>query len=175
VDDAGCRRHHPEVVEGLPSPFQELVALPVPLELALTVDQECHRRAELVHLNGVIDHQIGRHQRIDFHRRRLVTGHPDHRRAHGGQVDNGRNTCEVLQHDPARLECDFGRLHPGGVIGGEGGDVVVPDHHAVVVAEHCFEQDLYRVWHSVDVTHLAERIQPVDRSLAKGGLDAAAC
>jgi len=175
VDDAGCRRHHPEVVEGLPSPLQELVALPVPLELTLTIDQECLRRAELVHLDGVIDHQIGWHQRVDFHRGRLITGHPDHRRAHGGQVDHGRNTCEVLQHHPARLERDFGRLHPGGVIGGEGGDVVVPDHYAVVVAEHCFEQHLDRVGHSIYFTQLAERIQSIDRALPERCLDAAAC
>ena len=42
VDDAGGRRHDPEIVEGLLPPVQELVALAVALELQLGVAAAAH-------------------------------------------------------------------------------------------------------------------------------------
>jgi hypothetical protein len=99
MDDAGRRRYHGEVVESLLAPFQELVSLAVALELALGVELKSSRRAEGVHLDGVVDNQVGWHQRVD-----LLGVPPDrlHRAPHRGQVHDSRNPCEVLHHDPRR-------------------------------------------------------------------------
>ncbi len=101
VHDAGARRHDPEVVEGLLRPAQEGVALAVALVLALHVDEEGGLAAVLVDLHAVVDHQVGRHQRVDARR---VAAHLGHRVAHGRQVDHARHAGEVLQDDPARHE-----------------------------------------------------------------------
>src|SRR5665811_1846148 len=53
VADAGVRRHHQEVVEGLLGPAKQLVALQVALELQVGVDAERVRPGELV-----IDHSV---------------------------------------------------------------------------------------------------------------------
>jgi hypothetical protein len=66
VDDAGGGRHHGEVVEGLLAPLQELVALAVALELALGVELQGRRVAEGVHLDGVVDDEVHRHERVDL-------------------------------------------------------------------------------------------------------------
>ena len=60
VADAGARRHHPEVGERALSPLQELVALAVALVLALDVELEGARVAELVHHHRVVDDEIDR-------------------------------------------------------------------------------------------------------------------
>ncbi len=43
MDDPGCRRDHAEVLERRLAPLEELVPLPVALELALAVDGEGQR------------------------------------------------------------------------------------------------------------------------------------
>ncbi len=93
MHDPGVGRHYREVVEGALAPAQERVALLVALELALGVEAESVARAEGVDLHGVVDHQLGRHERVDLGR---VATHRGHRVAHRGEVHDGRHAGEVL-------------------------------------------------------------------------------
>ena len=99
VDDASPRRHDAEVPEGRLGPTKELVALPVALVLAADVECECGRRPELVHLDGVVDDQVGRDERIDPTRIATQLGH---RVTHHRQIHDRGHAGEVLEdHAPA--------------------------------------------------------------------------
>ena len=87
VDDAGVRRHRLEALERRLAPAQERVALAVALELLLGVDPERLGRAERVDLDGVVDHELDRHERVD---RGRVAAHLGHRVAQRGEVDDAR-------------------------------------------------------------------------------------
>ena len=99
VDDPRGRRHDREVVEGLLAPLQELVALPVALELPLGVELEGSRRSESVDLDRVVDNQVGRHEWVDPAR---IPPHVRHRAPHRREVDDRRHPGEVLHDDPGR-------------------------------------------------------------------------
>ena len=85
MDDAGPGRHDPQVTERGLGPAQELVALAVALVLALDVEGERPGRAEPVDLDGVVDDEIGRDERIDPRR---VAAEIGHRVAHDREVDD---------------------------------------------------------------------------------------
>ena len=99
VDDAGPRRHDAQVAEGGLGPAQELVALAVALVLALDVEGERAGRPELVDLDGVVDDEVGRDERVDLRR---VAAELGHRVAHRREVDDGRDAGEVLEEDARR-------------------------------------------------------------------------
>ena len=61
VDDPGVRRDDREVMKCTLTPAQERIALLVALELELGVALERARRAELVDLDRVVDHELRRH------------------------------------------------------------------------------------------------------------------
>ena len=94
--DAGVRRDDSEVVECLLAPAQELVALAVAMELELCVLLEGEPGGELVHLDRMVDDELGRAQRVDP---RGVTAHLLHGVAHRREVDHRGHAGEVLhQH-----------------------------------------------------------------------------
>jgi hypothetical protein len=95
VADAHARRHGGEVAEGGLAPLQEGVALAVALELQQRVGV-IGVGAELVHLHGVVDDQLGRLQRIDLFR---IAAQGLHGVAHGGEIDDGGHAGEVLHED----------------------------------------------------------------------------
>src|SRR6185503_8958389 len=101
--DAGTGWNDAEVVERVLSPAQELIALAIPLELFLGVDEKSGFSSVLVDLHGVIDHEVDRLQRVDALR---VSTELDHRIAHCGEVDDARHAGEILQQYPTRSECD---------------------------------------------------------------------
>ncbi len=131
MDDAGVGRDDAEVVEGVLAPAEEGVPLAIALELQLSVDGEGPRRPGLVDLDGVVDDQLDRLERVDLPR---ITAQPLHRVAHGGQVHDCRNAGEVLQQDPAGPEGDLGLGLGLGVPRGQGFDVVGRDGVTVLVA-----------------------------------------
>ena len=153
VDDAGVGRHHLEVVERLLPPAQETVALLVALELDLAVEVERVGPAKHVHLHGVVDHQFGRDQRIDL---LWPAAEPDHRIAHGCQVDHAGHAGEVLQHHAGGHERDldvgFGLRVPVG----DRLDVPGEHGHAVFLAEQVLQQDLHRVRQTRDIEPFAQ-------------------
>jgi hypothetical protein len=65
---------------------------------------EREARAELVHLHGVVDDELGRDERVDG---RGVAAERDHCLAHGGEVHDRRDAGEVLQEDSRRSEGDL--------------------------------------------------------------------
>jgi hypothetical protein len=81
------------VWESVPMSVEEEVALAVPLELLLGVDEERRARAVLVHLHRVVDHELRGLERIDESR---VPSHLGHRVAHRGQVHDRGNAREIL-------------------------------------------------------------------------------
>ena len=142
MDDAHPRGDDPEVAECLLRPSKERVALAIALVLAHDVAFVRLAIPEGVHLHGVVDHEIDRHQRIDPHR--ITTGARDGR-AHRGEVHHRRDSREVLEENPSRHE---GTLAIGG---GDGAvpacdrlDIAFADRRSRRVAHAVLEQDLER-------------------------------
>ena len=75
VADARSGRNDLEAAQRLLAPAQEEVALVVALELELDVAAERAARGERVHLDRVVDHELGRDQRIDLLRIAAEIGH----------------------------------------------------------------------------------------------------
>ena len=68
MDDPGPGRHDAQVAEGGLGPAQELVALAVAVVFALDVEGERARRPEPVDLDGMVDDEVGRDERVDLGR-----------------------------------------------------------------------------------------------------------
>ena len=137
VDDAGIRGHDPEVVEGALAPAEEGIALLVPLELELDVPLDRQMRCELVDLDGMVDDELDRDERVDGARGAALVAH---RVAHGGEVDDGGYAGEVLQQHARRVERDL--LRRLGVCD-PAGDCF--DAFLGAGSEHVLEQDPERV------------------------------
>ena len=159
MDDPGVRGHDREVVERVLAPAQERVALVVALELALGVDLEGVARAEHVDLDGVVDHELGRRQRVDL---RGVAAQLGDRVAHRGEVDDRGHAGEVLhQHARGREGDLLARLRLR-VPARERLDVLGAHRTIALGAQQVLEQDLQRERQAGDVEALLQRVQPVD-------------
>jgi hypothetical protein len=170
VDDAGAGGHRAEVAEGLLRPAQEHVALPVALVLALDVLREGLTGAEAVDLHGVVDHQVGRDQRVD---QRRVAAEGAHGIAHGGEVDHAGDAGEVLHHHAGGQEGHLvgeARARPPGR---QVADVVLGHEAPAAVAQHRLQQDLDRVRGARQI--LADGVQAVDDVAAPPRLERVAC
>ena len=141
-------------------PAQECVALLVALELELGVALERAGRPELVDLHGVVDHQLGGHQRVDL---AGVAAHRRDRIAHRREVDDRRDAGEVL-HDHARgRERDLlARLGLGVPTRRAPRCRCGPDRLAVLVPQQVLEQDLERERQPRDVVSGLQRVEPED-------------
>ena len=173
MDDAGVGRHHLEVGEGLLAPAQERVALAVALELDPAIDVQRVGAAEHVHLHRVVDHQFGGDLRVDL---RGIAPKPDHRVAHGRQVDHAGHAGEVLQDHARGHEGDLGIRFGLGVPAGNRLDVRRQHVHPVLVPEQVLQQDLHRIGQAGQVEALAQAGQAGigvglagDLELAAGG------
>ncbi len=87
MDDSRIGRNDAEILERVLPPAEKRVPLAVALKFQLGVGRERLRRAGLVDLHRVVDHQLDRLERIDLPG---VAAQPLHRVAHGGQVDDRR-------------------------------------------------------------------------------------
>src|SRR4029079_12612872 len=90
--------------EGLLAPAQERVALAVALELELGVSEDGDLRAEHVDLDGVVDDELGREERVDPPR---IAAEVPHRGTHCREIDDRRHAGEVLQEDTPRPKRDL--------------------------------------------------------------------
>ena len=119
------------------APAQQDVALAVALELQHGVELEGVRATEAIHLHGVVDHQIGRQQRVGA---RGVGPHGRQGIAHGGEIHHGRDAGEVLQQHARGHEVDLLGVRPahaaGHVFNVRGRDLA-----AVFPAQQVFQQD----------------------------------
>ena len=141
------------------APAQEEVALAVALELELDVAPERDARRERVDLNRVVDHELGRDQRVDLRR---IAAEVGHRVPHRREVDDGRHAGQVLEQDARRRERDLVRRLGLRIPARDRVDVLL-----VAVSEHVLEQHAQRVRQPRDVVgglKLVEAIDVVDRS-----------
>lgn len=99
MDDTRARRDNLEVVEGLGSPLQELEALSVSLEFHLFVDSSSISCAGLVDLDGVINDEVNGHEGVNLGG---VSTEALHGVSHGSEIDDSRDTSEVLEDDTGR-------------------------------------------------------------------------
>ena len=100
--------------------------------------------SELVHLHGMIDHELGGEQGIDF---LWIAAELAHRVAHGGKIDDGRNAREILKQNAGGHEGNFffaGAFGAGGIPACEGANVFGMDEAAIFVAQQVFEENLQR-------------------------------
>ena len=104
MTDAGAGRNDAEILERLLAPLQEAVALAVALVFELDVPGKGSRRAEFIDDDRVVDDEVDGHQRVDLFR---IAAERDHRVAHRGEVDDGRNAGEVLHQHAGRAIGDF--------------------------------------------------------------------
>ncbi len=170
VDDSGVRRHDGKVVERGLAPAQEGIALAVALELEQGVQVERIGRAVVIHHDGMVDHELGRNQRVDARR---VAPELGHRVPHRGEVDDRRHAGEVLHDHARRRECDLALRQLAGIGLGKRKDVLARDASAVLVAKQVLEQDLQRVGESSDVG-LADGVEREVLVAAAAGLELAA-
>ena len=159
MDDAGARRHHAEVAEGGLGPAQELVALAVALVLALDVEGERAGRPEPVDLDGMVDDEIGRDERVHLGR---VAPEVGHRVAHDRQVDDRRDPGEILEKDTRRHERDLRLGGRARTPRQQGLDVGRLDHATAGVAKGVLEQDLDRDGQGGEVDPVGDGIEPVE-------------
>src|SRR5438874_6155719 len=104
MHDADSRRNELESLESLLSPLKKLVTLAIALELHVQIEFQRARRTEEIDLHRVIDNQIDRHKRLDDVR---IASKALHSAAHRRQIDNQRNSGEVLQNNARNDEWDL--------------------------------------------------------------------
>ncbi len=138
VHDAKARRHHAKGVKGLHAPLHELVALAVALEFELHVQVERVFLAIVINHDGVVHHQIDRHQGFDL---LGVFAQLGGHAAHGGQVGQQRHAGKVLQHHARDDKRDLVLARRLGSPMGELLHMFSRDLASVAIAQHRFEHD----------------------------------
>ncbi len=139
VDDAGARGDDLEVVECGLAPAEELVALAVALVFDVGVLLEGIGDAEHFGDHRVVDDHLGWRQRVDL---RGIAAEILHGLTHGGEVDDARNTGEVLHDDAGRGELDFVIRLCIRVPVAEELDVFLGDVCTILGAQEVLKQDL---------------------------------
>lgn len=146
VDDAGIGRHGAEVTEGGLAPAEQHVALAIALEFEQRVDVESLVGAVFVDLDGVVNDEVGGHERVGFGG---VFAHGGEGIAHGGEIDHAGDAREILQQDAGGHEGDLLVVTGGAAC--DCFNVRGLDALAVFLAEQVFEQDLVRKRQGRDV------------------------
>jgi hypothetical protein len=142
VDDPGGRREDAQIAERLLAPAQKPVAFAVALEFPAHVDLQRIRAAGGIHLDGMVDDQVHRHERVHPGR---VAAEPAHGLAHCGQVHHARHAGKILQQEAAGFEGHlrarrrprFPRRQPL--------DILFGDRKPVAGAQRGFEQYADRI------------------------------
>ncbi len=104
MHDAGVGRDDGEVAETGLTPAKKRVTLFVALKFEKSIHIESVGGAEFIDLDGVVDDQFYRLQRIDKSR---IAAQGLHGVAHGGQVDYAGDAGEILEKHAAGCEGDF--------------------------------------------------------------------
>ncbi len=157
--DAGAGRHDAQVREGLLAPAQEPVALGVALVLEGRVHLEGVATGIGVNDDGMVDHEVDRHQGVDP--ARAPTERLDGV-AHCREVDDTRHAGEVLEEDARRRVRDLPGSAAAGLITGQGLHVSRFHARAVLVAQQVLEEELDRVGDPPEIRDLLEGRQAMD-------------
>ena len=104
VHNAGAGRYYFKVLERGLTPAQELVALAVALILILNVALSCICAASNIDYYGVVNHHLGRRQRVDLLR---VSPELGNCLAHGCEVYDAGHAGEVLHDHPCWRELNL--------------------------------------------------------------------
>mmetsp|Transcript_413 Transcript_413/g.467 ORF Transcript_413/g.467 Transcript_413/m.467 type:complete len:363 (-) Transcript_413:119-1207(-) len=104
MDDTRSGRNDQEVIESVLAPFQEFESLIVSIEFDFFVLQVSIFGSGVINLDGVIDDQIDRAGGVNLIGISTQSGGGI---SHGGQIDDGGDTSEILQDNSSRLEGDF--------------------------------------------------------------------
>ena len=102
--DALPRRNDPNVLERVLRPFQEVVTLLIALELKGHVRLEGLFAPEFVRDDGMVDDQVAGYLGVDL---RWVAAKLSARFTHHGEIDEHRNSREILEQDACRRELDL--------------------------------------------------------------------
>ena len=158
VDDAGSRRHHAEVAEGLLSPAQELVAFAVALVFDVHVLFDRVGHAVLVDLHGMVDDHVGLDLRVDDLRisAKLLDGV-----THGGEVDDARHAGEVLHDHAGRGELDLVARLCGRIPIQQSLDMIIRDVGAIDVAHQVLNENLQRIREMIDARQIRDAVKVV--------------
>ena len=162
--DAGIRRDDFEILKTFLSPAEKSVALDVALHFEAGVEGKCAGRAELIHLHGMVDHEFGGKQRIDFF---WIAAELADRVAHGGEIDDGGHAREILKQNASGHERNFffgGACGAGGIPASEGANIFGMNEAVVFVAQKIFEQNFQREWQPRELADAGalERIEAVN-------------
>jgi hypothetical protein len=148
VADARVGGYHGEVVEAFLGPLEQLVAFAVALVFFGHVLGETVGGAVIVHLDAVVDDELGGHQGVDLAR---VAAQLLDCIAHGRQIHHGRHSREILHEDPGRVVGDLHRRIVTGLPVGDGFQIVRLDHPPVQLAQEVLHQDLDGVGQTADI------------------------
>ncbi len=148
VDNPGIRRHDAEVLKrGLP-PAQQDVALAIALEFEQGIQVERIGGAEVVHLDRVIDDQVGGQQRVGA---RGIGAHGGKRIAHRREIDHAGHAGEILQQHARGHKADFAdsrAFAPRYRL-----DIARQHALAVLIAQQVLQQDADRERQAADGAH----------------------
>ena len=139
VDDSGIWRHHAEIAERGLAPAEQDVALAIALEFEERIEVERIRSAEVIHLDGVVDHQVGGQQRIGA---AGIAAHGGQSVTHRGQIHHAGHAGEILQQDARRHEADL--FDAGAVTARHGRHILCSHALAVFIAQQILQQNPYR-------------------------------
>lgn len=104
MDNTSSRRDDSQVLEGLGSPLKELEALLITFHFELLVDVQSRSGSKLIDLNGVINNQIDRDSGVD---QVGISAQSLGGISHGRQIDDSRDSSEILKNDTSRLELNL--------------------------------------------------------------------
>ena len=139
MNDSRIGRNDAEILERLLSPAEKCVPLLIPVELEVRVNQESRVRAVLIDLNRVIDDEIDRLKRVDL---ACVSAELRECVAHCREVNDCRNSGEILEKNACRSECDLLFDFSLDVPARKRLDVALFDEFAVFISKKVFEENL---------------------------------
>jgi hypothetical protein len=104
MNDSDGRWNNTEIAERFLSPVEQSVPLGITLEFETGILIKSIRCSRKIGLDGMVDDQIDRYERIDFFGLAAAFGHGG---THCGEINNGRHTGKILQNDSGGLEGNF--------------------------------------------------------------------
>lgn len=107
MDNARAGGNYQEILEGSRAPLEKLEAFVVACELDLLIFFEGVGDSRHIGLDGVVDNQIDRAERVDALR---IPAESLHGIPHGSQINDCRYSSEILEDDSGRFEGDFDLL-----------------------------------------------------------------
>ena len=139
VHDAVARGHDAEIAELRHGPAHDAEALAIAFEFGAQVARQGVSGSGEIRTHRMIDHQIGRHDRIDP-AGIATTRH--HGVAHGGKIHQQRHARRIRHQHARWMKGYFPAQRCGLRPMGEGGHILARDRDAILMAQQVFEQNL---------------------------------